>query len=308
MCRMNEFLPTTPFDLYELHLFHLVAEYRSFTKAAQVAGLTQSAVTRQVQGMEASLGLELFERTTRTVELTPAGRALWREATRLIGDIDQTLRSFREEFAGAKKVIRVGVSRSVGLAYLPGFFHANLRRFPQVGYRVSYEPSSDILDRLERNELDVGVMCPPGRPPRTVRVTHRFSDTFTLIAGAEAADNYPGAAAPRAGRAAWAKRQHWLMLDERANTGRQLRAWMARQGIVTEPGMLLPGFDLIINLAALAMGVSFVPVRALALYARKRSLRRLPWPEPFVRELCVMVRQHRKLPPHLEQFIANVLF
>lgn len=308
MCRMNEFLPTTPFDLYELHLFHLVAEHRSFTKAAQAAGLTQSAVTRQVQGMETSLGLELFERTTRTVELTPAGRALWREAARLIGDLDQTLRRFREEFNGAKKVIRVGVSRSVGLAYLPGFFHANLRRLPRVGYRVSYEPSTAILDGLERNELDVGVMCPPRRLPRTVRVTHRFSDAFTLIASAEAAASYPGAEAPRADRMGWAQQQNWLMLDEGANTGRQLRAWLARQGATIEPGMLLPGFDLIINLAALGMGVAFVPLRALALYARKRSLCRLSWPEPFVRELCVLVRRHRQLPPHLEQFIANVLF
>lgn len=308
MCRMNEFLPTTPFDLYELHLFHLVAEHRSFTKAAQVAGLTQSAVTRQVQGMETSLGLELFERTTRTVELTPAGRALWREASRLIGDLDHTLRCFREEFTGAKKVIRVGVSRSVGLAYLPGFFHANLRRLPQVGYRVSYEPSTAILDGLERNELDVGVMCPPRRLPRTVRVTHRFNDAFTLIASAEAAASYPGMEAPREDRVGWAQQQNWLMLDERANTGRQLRAWLARQGAAIEPGMLLPGFDLIINLAALGMGVAFVPLRALALYARKRSLCRLSWPEPFVRELCVLVRRHRQLPPHLEQFIANVLF
>ena len=52
---MNEYLPTTPFDIYELHLFHLVAKHRSFTKAAEIAGLTQSAVTRQVQGIEASI-------------------------------------------------------------------------------------------------------------------------------------------------------------------------------------------------------------------------------------------------------------
>lgn len=84
---MNEYLPTTPFDLYELHLFHLVAPHHSFTKAAEVAGLTQSAVTRQVQGIAASLGLSLFERTARNVQLTPAGQAWWRESVRLVGDV-----------------------------------------------------------------------------------------------------------------------------------------------------------------------------------------------------------------------------
>src|SRR5579885_792475 len=117
MLMAHEYLATVPFDLYELTLFHLVAKHRSFTKAAELAGLTQSAVTRQVQGMERALGLELFERNTRTVRLTPAGEALWRESGRLLGEVDQTLRLLREEFGGARKEIRVGVSRSVGLAY-----------------------------------------------------------------------------------------------------------------------------------------------------------------------------------------------
>ena len=162
---MNEYLLTTPFDIYELHLFQLVAQHRSFTKAAEVAGLTQSAVTRQVQGIETSLGLALFERTTRSVQLTPAGQALWRESTRLLGDVDRTLKTLREDFAGAKKAIRVGVSRSVSLAYLPGFFHANLRRLPGVGYHVSNRASADILTALESNDLDLGVLCPPRRLP-----------------------------------------------------------------------------------------------------------------------------------------------
>lgn len=303
---MNEFLPTAPFDLYELHLFHLVARHRSFTKAAEVAGLTQSAVTRQVQGIEASLGLALFERTTRSVQLTDAGRALQRESARLLGDLDQTLRNLREGFAGAKKEVRVGVSRSVGLAYLPGFFHANLRRLPGVGYRVSYEPSEAILSALEGNELDLGVLCPPRRLPKTVRVTHRFSDAFVLITPADVAP-LPESAKPPA-RAAWLKQQNWLLLDERTNTGRRLRSWLKRQGWALEPGMQLDSFDLIVNLVALGMGSSFVPTRALALYSGKRSLRRQPWPERFVRELVVVVRRNRKLPEHLTHFIENVLF
>lgn len=305
---MNEFLPTAPFDIYELHLFHLVARHRSFTKAAQMAGLTQSAVTRQVQGMEASLGVELFHRTTRTVDLTDAGRMLAEQSARLLGDIDRTLRSLREEFAGANKEIRVGVSRSVGLAYLPGFFHANLRRLERVAYRVYYKPSAEIMSALEANELDVGVLCPPPRLPRTVRVTHRFTDTFTLIASASVVPEFEAALPERAARLRWAERQNWLLPDEQANTGRRLRSWMMRQGCRAEPAMLLPSFDLIINLVALGMGVGFVPTRALALYRGKRTLRRLPWPERFVRELVVLVRQHRRLTPHVEQFVANVLF
>lgn len=303
---MHEFLKTAPFDIYELHLFHLVAEHQSFTKAAESAGLTQSAVTRQVQGIEASLGVELFERTTRSVRLTDAGQMLREESGRLLGSVDEVLRRIREEFAGAKKEIRVAVSRSVGLAYLPGFFHANLRRAPQVGYRVSYAASGKILSDLESNEMDLGVICPPSRLPGTLRVTHRFTDEFTLIAPVGNAQEFGGKA--KRSRLEWANRQNWLVMDEAGNTGRRLRAWMKREGVVCEPGMTLDSFDLIINLVALGMGVASVPIRALALYTGKRNIRRVAWPTRFSRELVVVVRKNRKIPEHVGQFIGNVLF
>src|ERR1700676_4964412 len=103
---MNEYLKTTPFDLYELHVFRLVVKHGSFTKAGEIAGLTQSAITRQVQGMESSLGLELLERTTRSVRPTPAGAFLYEESNRFANDIDETLQKLQEEFGGAKKQIR----------------------------------------------------------------------------------------------------------------------------------------------------------------------------------------------------------
>src|ERR1044071_10106265 len=137
MHNMHQFLSKVPFDLYELALFQLVVRHGSFTKAAGIAGLTQSAITRQMQGVENSLGIQLLERTTRSVRVTPAGEYLYREAARLLGDVDRSLQYLTQEFAGARKEIRVDVSRTISLAYLPGFFHANLRRLPQIGYRVA---------------------------------------------------------------------------------------------------------------------------------------------------------------------------
>ncbi len=306
MLFVHEYLKTAPFDIYELHLFHLVAEHRSFTKAAEVAGITQSAVTRQVQGIEQSLGVNLFERTTRSVQLTPAGQMLLAESGRLLGSVDQVLQRIREEFAGAKKEVRVAVSRSVSLAYLPGFFHANLRRLPQVGYRVSHEPSNEILSALEKNETDLGVVCSPTRLPETLRVTHRFTDAFAIIAPADTGDAFPTSS--RRSRLEWANRQNWLMFDESTNTGRRLHSWLRREGVDAAPGMTLDSFDLIINLVALGMGVACVPIRALALYPRKRSIRRIDWPTRFSRELVVVVRRNRSLPQHVTLFIENVLF
>jgi DNA-binding transcriptional LysR family regulator len=304
---VNEFLATKPYDLYELYLFHLVAKHRSFTKAAELSGLTQSAITRQIQGIEQSLGLALLERTTRSVSLTPAGEFLFSQSLHLIGGVEQSLRTLREEFGGARKVIRLGISRSIGFAYLPGFLHANLRREAAVSVNLSYSSSSRVLSELEAHELDLGVLCPPSRLPRTLRVTHKFQDAFTFIASAAVASSAGKSLSTRkAGE--WLRDQNWLLLEESTNTGQQLRAWMTKQGLEVEPIMQLDSFDLIVNLVALGMGVSCVPIRSLALYGQKKSLVRIQYPEKFSRELVVAVRKHRTLPEHLNRFIENVLF
>jgi DNA-binding transcriptional LysR family regulator len=305
---VNDFLATTPFDIYELALFRLVVEHGSFTKAAEIAGLTQSAITRQVQGMENSLGLELLERTTRRVRVTPAGEFLFAQSAQLLGDVDRTLRRLREEYAGARKEIRVGVARTVGLSYLPGFFHSNLRKLPAVGYRVSNQDSTEILAGIEANTLDLGILCPPNRLPETVSVTHRFEDAFTLLVPRQETATYQAITQSTKALKDWLKKQNWLLIKEGSNTGQRLREWTHQQGLRIEPTMQLDSFDLIINLVALGMGISFVPIRALALYGRKRTLQRIPMPERFVRELMVVVRRHGKTPEHLTQFVANVLF
>jgi len=305
---MNEFLAKTPFDLYELALFHLVVNHRSFTQAAELAGLPQSAITRQMQGIEDSLGIDLLERTTRSVRVTQAGEFLFHESTKLLGDVDQSLRRLKEDFANAQKEIRIGVSRSISPAYLPGFFHASVRQDLKASYRVSSQPSNEILTALEANELDLGVVCPPPRLPRSLIITHRFKDAFTLLAEVGTAAQYDSLPKSKASRQAWLRKQNWLLLEETTNTGVKLRRWMAQCGLKEEPAMQLDSFDFIINLVSLGMGIGFVPIRALALYGQKKSLARLRFAARFERELVVVMRKHRKQPPHLAEFVKNILF
>ena len=305
---MNDFLATSPFDLYDLSLFQLVVKNRSFTKAAQAAGLTQSAITRQIQSMESSLNIALLERTTRSVRMTRPGEFLFQESVRLLGDVDQSIRRLREEFGNGRKEIRVGVSRSISLAHIPGLFHASLRANPKVVYRVVYQESGNILSALEANELDLGILCPPAKLPRTLTKTHHFKDAFSLIAPAELLQEFTALPDNRSMRNDWLLRQPWLMIEESTNTGKQLRKWMARLGLKIDPAMQLDSFDLVITLAALGMGIGFVPTRALALYGRKKRLARLPLPERFEREVFVVKRRNRKEPPHLAEFVKNILF
>ena len=308
MRNVHEFLGSTAFDLYELNLFRLVASHGSFTRAAAAAGLTQSAMTRQVQALEQTLGVELFERTTRNVRLTEAGKFLLGESSRLLGDAEQSVRRLREEFSEAKRVVRIGVSRSIPMAHLPGFFHANIRSAPQIGYRIAYSSSQQVISDVETSELDLGIVCPPRRISKEVSVTHRFNDAFTLIGNAAAGDAFK--ALPKRSTAidGWLTRQNWLLFDEHTNTGERLNAWLLRQGWRFEPVMQLDDFDLIINLVALGLGIAFVPIRALALYSRRKNIARIPLKQRFERELVVIARRNRKQPQHVAEFIKRILF
>ncbi len=308
MSKTHELLSRRPFDLYQLHLFRLVAESGSFTRAAQITGLTQSAITRQIQSIEQQLGLSLLTRTTRSVVTTLAGKFLLRESGPVLGDVDILLRRLREDYGGAPAEVRVGVSRSVSLAYLPGFFAANVRPGSTVISRVTHESSQTILASLESDALDIGVLLPPARLSPRLRITHRFRDTFTLIANADqlAASrvNVKKAAELRH----WLETQPWLALQDTTQTGRRLSAWLKSQKLQVRSAMELDNFDLIINLVAVGVGVSLVPQRSLALYARRRSLVRLPWTKRFVRELVVVLRRQRKTPEHIQRFVENILF
>ncbi len=308
MSKPHELLIRRPFDLYQLHLFRLVAETGSFTRAAQTTGLTQSAITRQIQSIEHQLGLHLLTRTTRSVSTTEAGQFLLRESTTVLGDVDVLLRRLREEYAEAPREVRVGVSRSVSLAYLPGFFSANIKKGPSVVSRVTHESSEKILASLESDNLDLGVLLPPRRLSNRLRITHRFRDAFTFIANTESLANAKVNFKKPSELGIWLESQPWLGLQNTTQTGQRLSAWLKAQKLHVKPSMELDNFDLIINLVALGIGVSLVPQRALALYGQRRVILRLPWPKRFARELVVVVRRQRKTPEHIQSFVENILF
>jgi DNA-binding transcriptional LysR family regulator len=302
----HEFLATAPFDLRELHCFHALAEAGSFTRAARLVGLTQSSLTRCIQGMEDKLGVSLFERTTRRVTLTEAGEFLRLHSRRVLGDVDAVMQRLRMEFAGARKEVKVGVSRGITLAHLPGLFAANQRLHPEVLTRVYCLDSAALMEALDKRELDLGVVCPPPRLPPSLEVTHRFEDVFALIAHAEM--QVPAEKTDLRVLRSWLQKQRWLLLSDVTNTGKLMRKWLVQQRIEIEPAMVLDSFDVITQLVATGMGISLVPRRSLAALVRKQAIQRVPWKQRFKRELVVVARKERKRAAHVQAFVENVLF
>ena len=262
---MNEFLATGPFDLYELTLFQLVAETGSFTQAAERAGLTQSAITRQIRGVEDRLGVELFERTTRHVCLTRAGRLLLQKSKVILNATNQLLNEVHQTFGKAPPTLRIGVARSIGLAYLPGYFLGFQRKRPDVQLQVMNQSSREILQSVDAGDLDAGLVCPPPRLSRSLRVTHSFKDEFVAIAPPHLQLQPETKAMTMDQLKKHLKGERWLLIQREGFTGLRLTQWLREQGWPVEPAMELDSFDVIANLVSLGLGVSLVPHRVLAL-------------------------------------------
>lgn len=299
-----------PVDLYGLRLLQLVAERRSITAAAAPAGLSQSALTRQVQLMEERLGVRLFHRTTRRLSLTDAGRAFLTDAAPAMDAMQKALARLRNEHIEVPKLVRIGLSRSIALAHLPGLLHAHLRRSGGVRTTVAHADMREVLERVGAGSLDIGVCCPPRRLVHEVRVTHRMEDPFVLIAPASLAlPPVKGrAAAVQARLGEFLRKQTWLTFSPGTETGRRLDAWLTEQGLGGGQSMELDNFDMITHLVAIGMGVAMVPRRALAAFPRRKSIQRVPLTQPFVRELAVIVRAGSPPPAHVSEFVRNVLF
>jgi len=307
MRAVNEFLATGPFDLYELKLFHLVAEHRNFTRAGQAAGLTQSAVTRQVRGMEDKLGVKLFDRSTRHVRLTPEGAALHARSGAILAEVDSALQALRGQSPLLPRTLRVGVSRTVGLAYLPGFFRSFQQQFPKVQLQVSHERSEFIVATVESGELDAGIVAPPPRLPGALEVVRRFDDDFVLALPPRAAVGFPQPL-PIAKLPEVLQRHRWLSISRQSVTGKRLRAWLEAAGVRQEPTLEADNFDLLVNLVSLGLGASLVPHRALALHPNTRPVLRVRTAPRFRRELAVVVRKEARRSEALTGFIDCVLF
>ncbi len=305
MQNKNEWLATVPFDLYSLTLFELVADQASFTAAAIKAGLTQSAISRRIDSLEKKLGVKLFERTTRRVQLTLAGEELYGRTKSLLTSAADVVQSFQESQRLRPQILRVGASRSIGLSYLPGYFFAFRRKRPDVVLRVAQETSREILRRTEEGGLDVGLVSLPAALPRSLTAAYGFDDEFVLILPPGEAG--PGSASLEAAKR-WTEGRDWLLIDGLGVSGAGLRDWLKRHQWKVSPAMELDSFDTIVSLVSMGLGVSLVPSRALALFRKRRDVKRVSLEGGYVRRLAIVVQRSRRHNPPLDEFVSNVLF
>jgi DNA-binding transcriptional LysR family regulator len=150
-------------ELRHLRSFAVLAEELNFTRAAARLHLAQQALSAQMKQFEERVGVQLITRTTRTVELTPAGQALLEYIPQLLGDLDRALDAARQVARGETGRLTVGLLASGPLDFTPKVLRAFSRARPSVAISVRNVGFDDPTGGVRAGDTDVALVWLPFR-------------------------------------------------------------------------------------------------------------------------------------------------
>ncbi len=212
-----------PLSLTNLRAFEAVARALNFGAAAEELHVTQSAVSRQIKGLEDELGAQLFTRGTRHVQITPDGQTLLRAVEALLAKLDTSVQHIRR--SRSRQRVSVTTFASFGSLWLLPRIEAFQRSHPDIDIRVS---AHDALEDLDDPELDLALryMSPAQAQAGAV---HLFDDTLTPAVSRSLWQRIKNGAAPPLARPADLVGQTLLEEDDdRASTEfLSWRHWLA---------------------------------------------------------------------------------
>jgi DNA-binding transcriptional LysR family regulator len=148
-------------DLKQLKYFLAVAEEKSFSRAAERLHISQPPLSQQIQKLESELGVRLFARTTRSFELTAAGKALMTEAVDLLSRMRVTIETVRQIDRGEVGRLRVGIVGSAMWGPIPQLLEKFQSSFPRVSWTLHEMGPNEQYEALRARQIDVGFWREP---------------------------------------------------------------------------------------------------------------------------------------------------
>lgn len=149
-------------DLRQIRNFLVVAEERNFTRAAARLNISQSPLSQQIRRLEHELKVQLFERTTRAVDLTPAGQLFRERMQVMIALTDEAVDDTRKSARGESGRLIIGFSDCAAHELHPAVLRNFHEQAPDVVLDMRYEMySAALVDGLLEGRLDIAVLRPP---------------------------------------------------------------------------------------------------------------------------------------------------
>jgi LysR family transcriptional regulator, low CO2-responsive transcriptional regulator len=244
--------------LRQLEVFLAIVRARSYRQAAEALHASQPALSQHIRELEGELGVRLFDRLTRGVILTEAGRLLEERAKRVFATLTD-VRDVLGELQGLQRgSLLVGASTTPGIYVLPAIIGAFRRRHPGIDLQLRIANSRAIEDAIRAHEVDLGVVGGHGLAPGEECLAAGLADELVLIVSP---------------RHRWAGRREvvsaqlagepLLVREEGSATRRVTERALDQAGIRRRVSMELGHTEAIKQAVMAGLGVAFVSVHAV---------------------------------------------
>ena len=168
-------------DWYLLECFRLVGRHQHISRAAELLGTSQPAVSRSIARLESKLGVRLFERVGRSVVLTKKGRSFLQIVDRAHGEIEEAEGYLFGQSESASSIVALGFLRTLGIKFVPQVLRQFKEQYPKIEFSFSQNNTTTIEEQLEKGDLDlIFTAVPPSRP--SLAWEKLFDQELVLIA------------------------------------------------------------------------------------------------------------------------------
>lgn len=283
-------------DLDRLFAFRAVVASGGFTRAAEAAGLSQSAMSLKIRQLERELGVRLLERVGRRVAPTAAGAELLVHVERLKAAHEAAIAAIAPHRAGAIGRVSIGTGATACLHFLPGPLRALRERMPGLEIIVRTGDTADMLIDLEANRLDVALVTLPATG-RAFVVEELAVDPLIAVMPAEAG----GGGRPIG--AVELARHPLILYESRGATRRIVDDWFSAGGVAARPVMELGSVETIRELVGAGLGAAVLPSLAFPPGAPSGAIATRPLTPPLERRLGIVLRRDKVLEPGLRAMV-----
>ncbi|MGN6553867.1 MAG: LysR family transcriptional regulator [Verrucomicrobiota bacterium] len=286
-------------QIESLKVFCDLAETESFTKAAQINSVTQSAVSQQISSLERQFKSLLIERSKKKFRLTREGQVLYDFSKQIIQTYDALHSKLQEIKDIISGTIRVATIYSIGLHDLPPYIKRFLKDYPTVHVHVEYRRANQVYDDVLGNVVDLGLVAYPSRDPK-VEVIPLRKDPLVLICHPQ----HPFAKL-KTTRLKSLAGQKFIGFEPDIPTRKALDKILKENVVEVQTVMEFDNIETVKRAVEIDAGISIVPLSTVNQEISKQTLAAVQLEDgDFFRPLAAIYKKNKVLSPAMKQFLS----
>lgn len=287
-------------EIRQLIYFVEIAKAGSFTGAAKIMHITQPALSKIIKALEYELGILLFDRSEKVLQLTDTGKEFYEKAEKLILDFNALTDSVKDIESLKKGHIRIGIPPVIGTCYFPSLIAGFREKHPGVTITILEEGARTVHDKVEEGSIDMGIVILPIDQDK-FDIIPIISDDNVLIVNIE----HP-LANKKIVRYEELKDENFVLLNETSMLHDQIIAACKESGFEPIVTVKSSQWDFLAELVSLNQGISILPKPIIKRF-NTNLIKVIPIDHSFVRwRVAIILKKERYVSFAMKEFIVYI--